>query len=116
MRTAELNDAVERLQREVDQRQRAEAETRERLVVQQGLATISTRLMQATDFDQAIANVLAETGELVGADRVFLVHLQSDGQTVRRVHEWCASGVAPIFDGVEGGTLPEVAWLARGAT
>ena len=104
-RTAELHDAVERLRREVDQRQRAEAETRERLVVQQSLAAISTRLMQAPGFDQVVLEVMEETGRLFDADRVFLVRLQSDGQTVHRIHEWCASGVAPLYQSAEGWTL-----------
>ena len=103
-RTAELNDAVQDLRREVRQRQRAEAETRERLVVQQSLAAISTRLMQAPVFDQAVSDVLAQTGALFGADRVFLVRLQTDGQAVSRIHEWCASGLAPLFRDAEGWT------------
>jgi signal transduction histidine kinase len=111
-RTAELNDAVERLRREVDQRQRAEAETQERLVIQQGLAAISTRLMQAADFEQAVPDVLAQTGALLNVDRVFLVRLQSDDQTVHRIHEWCASGVAPFFHSAEGWNLSRVSqWL-----
>jgi len=109
-RTAELNDAVERLRREVDQRQQAEAETRERLVVQQGLAAISTRLMQAADFDGAVTDVLARTGALFGAARVFMVRLESDGRTVHRIHEWCASGVAPLLHSVEGWTLSDASW------
>jgi len=110
LRTAELKDTVERLRREVHQRQRAEAETRERLAVQQGLANISTQLMQATELDDALADVLAETGGLVGADRVFLVRLQADGRTVYRIHEWCAPGIPPVFRGVEGWILPKGSW------
>jgi PAS domain S-box-containing protein len=111
-RTAELKDAVEHLRREVNQRQRAEAEIRERLIIQQGLATISTRLMQAADFDQAVADVLAQTGALFGATRVFLVRLKGDDQTVYRIHEWCASGVAPLFHSAEGWNLSGVSgWL-----
>lgn len=109
-RTAELNNAVVRLRREVEQRQLAEAEVRERLAVQQGLASISTRLMQATELDDALADVLAETGALIGANRVFLVRLQADGRTIYRIHEWCASGIAPIFQGVQGWTLPKAPW------
>jgi PAS domain S-box-containing protein len=111
-RTAELNDAVERLRREVGQRERAEAETRERLVIQQGLAAISTRLMQAAEFEDAIVDVLAQTATLFDAKRVFLVRLQGDGQTVHRIHEWCASGVAPLFHSAEGWNLSGVSgWL-----
>jgi PAS domain S-box-containing protein len=111
-RTAELNDAVERLRQEVDQRQRAEAETRERLVVQQTLAAISTHLMQAADFEDAVTEALAQTGALLDARRVFLVRLQSDGQTVHRVHEWCAPGVVPIFRSSRSWNLAEAsAWL-----
>jgi PAS domain S-box-containing protein len=111
-RTTELNDAVERLRQEVHQRERAEAETRERLVVQQSLAAISTQMMQASDFDDAVTEVLAQTGALLDASRVFLVRLQSDGQTVHRVHEWCASGVAPIFRSARSWNMAEAsAWL-----
>ncbi len=111
-RTAELHAAVERLRQEVGQRERAEAETRERLVLQQSLAAISARLMQAADFDQAVVDVLAQTGALFDADRVFLVRLQSDGQTVHRIHEWCGSGVPPLFHSAEGWTLSALSgWL-----
>jgi signal transduction histidine kinase len=113
-RTADLNDAVEHLRREVAQRQRAEAETRERLVVQQGLAAISARLMQAAEFEQALPGVLAETGGLLGAERVFLVRLKSDGQAAARIHEWCVPGAAPIFSSVEGWTLSKAAWWLDG--
>jgi PAS domain S-box-containing protein len=111
-RTAELNEAVKDLQREVDQRQRAEAQTREQLVVQKGLAAISTRLMQAADFEEAVIDVLAQTGALFDADRVILVRLQSDGQTVHRIHEWCVSGLAPLFHDAQGWNLSRVSgWL-----
>ncbi len=111
-RTAELHEAVERLQHEVAQRERAEAETRDRLIVQEGMANISTRLMQAPDFEQAVVDVLAETGALFDVDRVFLVRLQSDGQMVYRIHEWCASGIVPLFDSAEGWSLFGISrWL-----
>jgi PAS domain S-box-containing protein len=111
-RTAQLNAAVERLRQEVNQRQRAEYETRERLVIQQSLASISSRLMQAAEFDEALADVLAQTGALFDADRVFLVRLDRDSQTVDRIDEWCTSGVAPFFDNIEDRALPELSsWL-----
>jgi PAS domain S-box-containing protein len=111
-RTAELDDAIESLRREVEQRQQAETETREQLVVQQGLAAISTRLMQAIDSEPVTVGVLAQTGALFGVERVFLVRLQRDGQAVHRIHEWCAPGVAPLFDSVEGWTLSGASgWL-----
>ena len=109
-RTAQLNHAVERLRGEVDQRQRAEAETRERLVVQQSLADISARLMQATEFDEALDNVLARIGVLFDADRVLLVRLDRDSHSVDRIDEWCAAGVASSSDRLEGQIVSELSW------
>jgi PAS domain S-box-containing protein len=110
-RTAELREAVQSLRQEVIQREQAEAETREWLIVQQRLASMSTALIQATDFEQAVAHTPAKTGGLVGASRVFLVRLQSDGNSIYRIHEWCAPGVAPIFHRMEDWRLSGVPWL-----
>jgi len=109
-RTAELNEAVLSLRREIDQREAAEAETRAQLVIQQGLATMSARLMQAADFEQAIADVLAQTGALLGAARVFLVRLRTDGQAVHRIYEWCASAFSPFCDHAENWTVDGISW------
>lgn len=112
--TAELSEAVEHLRREVAQRERAEAETRDRLVVQQNLAAISTRLMQAVDLDEALGDVLAETGALCDAERLFLVRLERDGHKVDRIHEWCAPGVAPLFGHAESRGLSGVSqWVEK---
>ena len=109
-RTAELHSAIERLRHEVAQRQQAEAGIRERLIIQRGLANISTQLMQATELDEAVASILAEIGDLIGAERVFLLRLQHDGWGVYRVHEWRASEIPPSSPALQDLTLPEASW------
>jgi PAS domain S-box-containing protein len=100
-RTAELNEMVHLLKEEVAERERAEAETQERLVVEQRLAAISTQLMHVEDFDKAVGHTLAEIGELTDARRVFVFRFQNDGTTMGSTHEWCTPGIGPIFGDLE---------------
>jgi PAS domain S-box-containing protein len=112
-RTAELNEIVHLLRAEVAERERAEAETQKRLVVEQRLAAISTHLMQAADIDEAIAHSLAEIGEFTDAQRVFLFFFQNNRSTAGSTHEWCAAGKDAIFGDLENVSLDKDSWFSH---
>jgi signal transduction histidine kinase/HAMP domain-containing protein len=108
---AELKKANEELLAEIAERETAEAETRQRLLAEERLAAMASRLMRVTDVHQAATETLAEAGELVGASRVFLLRLTSEGTTVDHAHEWCAPGTEPILEGIADLPLGRDSWL-----
>jgi PAS domain S-box-containing protein len=110
-RTAELNETVHLLREEVTVREQAEAETRKRLAVEQRLAAISTHLVQAADFDEAVAYTLAEIGEFTGAQRVLCVGFPVGSGRTADTHEWCAPGRTPLFSDLAEVTLEKDSWL-----
>jgi len=110
-RTAELNETVGLLRQEVTERQKAEAEIRERLVLDQALAAISTRLMQATDIQNAIDETLAVTGDITRTQRIILFRFQEGDQRIKKTLEWCAAGVEPVLDEVRNFRVERVQWL-----
>jgi PAS domain S-box-containing protein len=112
-RTAELNETVGLLRQEVAERQKAEVEIRQRLVVDQALAAISTRMMQATDIQKAIDEALAVIGELTNPLRVYLFRFQEDNQRIKKTLEWCAVGVEPVLGEVRSFSVERVQWLVE---
>ena len=54
------------------------------------------------DTDAAIDSALARMGEVTGMDRVYVFRLRTDGAFIDNTHEWCAPGITPVRDLLQG--------------
>ena len=60
--------------------------------------------------DATIEQALADMGQLVGAERAYLMAYDFPGQTGSNTHEWCAPGVDPhiqLFQNVPLADFPD---------
>lgn len=73
-----------------------------RLEFEEAIARISARFVGICDLDEAISSSLADLGRLTKASRSYLVQLRDDGSATDNTHEWCAEGVAPEKDSLQG--------------
>lgn len=99
-RTADLNQTVNQLRQEVIVRERTEREIIQQLAVEQKLAVISTRMMQTTNVQGIVAEIVGTIGDLTQAQRVYLFRFQDDHQRAEKSLEWCAPGVEPVLGDV----------------
>ncbi|MGH7254646.1 MAG: GAF domain-containing protein [Nitrospirales bacterium] len=66
------------------------------------VSDISSRFMAVSDIDQRINFTLAEMGKMSGADRAYLFLFREGGQVMDNTHEWCAEGVTPQIERLQG--------------
>ena len=64
----------------------------------------------AEDFDSAISRALKRSGEYMGADRTYVFLLTPDGERLDNTHEWCAEGVEPEIDNLQGIPCNALPW------
>jgi diguanylate cyclase (GGDEF)-like protein len=60
--------------------------------------------------DDAIRRTLAGIGTLFGVDRAYLFRFSADLATADNTHEWCAAGIAPQIDGLQGIPTAGLRW------
>lgn len=63
----------------------------------------------AQDIDAAIDEVLEEAGRFTGFDRAYLFEYDWEQGTTSNTHEWCAPGITPRIDRLQGLPLRSVA-------
>ncbi|RJO64824.1 MAG: response regulator [Myxococcales bacterium] len=101
------NEALERLNREHDRRNRelkrqvegrnrAQRVLREKISAQRFVAQLSSRFIHLPDeqVDAGVAGALGNLGSHVQADRVFVARLAKDGSRLVVIHEWSPPNVA----------------------
>ncbi|WP_051275746.1 HD domain-containing phosphohydrolase [Desulfovirgula thermocuniculi] len=99
---------------DITERKRAEEALLRKLRLEEAVASISARFLQAEDFDRAVNESLAEMGRLSNADRAYLFLFREKGTVMDNTHEWCAPGVSPQRENLQN--LPGEAfpwWVAR---
>lgn len=98
-RTAALNQSNIMLNREIQQRQRAQNDLETRLQIEEILATTSARLLEPTKIRANIAASLEDLASIMNAGRIFLVEfdLQSKNR-VREYFEWHKPEIPPISE------------------
>jgi PAS domain S-box-containing protein len=89
----------------------AERALEQRLRLESAIARIAASLTGAGPLD--LTTVLAELGHAVRVHRAYLFHLRSDGLTADNTHEWCAEGVAPQIELLQGVDLSELGMFFR---
>ncbi|MFO7955016.1 diguanylate cyclase [Thioalkalivibrio sp.] len=61
--------------------------------------------------DDAITGVLQRLGGFFRMGRAYVIRFRPDGQTMDLVHEWCAPGITPFLDEMQGIPLEAHAWV-----
>ncbi|NLW03860.1 MAG: hypothetical protein GX029_01325 [Pseudomonadaceae bacterium] len=54
------------------------------------------------DFDAAINRALQRSGEYMSAHRTYVFLVSADGQRMNNTHEWCAAGITPEIENLQG--------------
>ncbi len=104
---AALTDLTERKQYEVNLAQRESFE--------QELLEISTQFVTrpAEQMDQAFNTSLERIGSLCRVDRAYVFQFSADRSSVINSHEWCAGGILPQIDNLQGVPCVEIPmWIA----
>jgi len=96
--------------RQAVSRQRSVAALARRLEIEAEIAAIASRFVRMEDTDAAIDAMLDQIGHLSGADRTYLFRIRDGGAMLDNTHEWCAPGVRPEIDGLQGIPAESVAW------
>lgn len=65
----------------------------------------------AKPIDQAISAILAELGELAGADRAWMFEYDASLLRFRNTHEWSHAGVSPQVADLKDAPVTMIAWL-----
>ncbi|RJP29864.1 MAG: PAS domain S-box protein [Actinobacteria bacterium] len=89
---------------DVTGRERAERELRYRLELEELVSTISTHFVKLppAEIDDAVYRALQDVGAFAGVDRSYVFRFSADGATMDNTHEWCAEGIEPQIDSLQG--------------
>jgi signal transduction histidine kinase len=87
-------------------------ELRERLAFEELITELSTRFVTlgADNIDGALNDALAAIGEFSGVDRAYIFRFTPDRRAMDNTHEWCAEGISPQMDTLQGLPLESLPW------
>jgi PAS domain S-box-containing protein len=82
----------------------AEAAVARRVAFERLILEISSHFIHAAagDFDTMVESALGRVGRFVEADRSYLFLIHDDDASMSNTHEWCADGVSPEKDNLQG--------------
>jgi PAS domain S-box-containing protein len=94
------------------ERKAAESQLAYRMALLQLITRVATQFLfvEADRLDNAIRQVLAETGQFAGAHRAYVILFDAAGTTGSTTHEWCAPGVAPLRDDMQQVPTAAFSW------
>ncbi|WP_372845992.1 PAS domain S-box protein [Pontiella sp.] len=86
--------------------------TGRRLVYDRMLYELANKPLNITkgNLDETINRTLMKIGRASGAHRVYLFKLHDDGSLMSNSHEWCAEGVSPEKDNLQGLPVSVFPW------
>lgn len=102
--------------RDITPRRQAEEALKRRLEFERVISGISTRLLglHPEQLAQGIDRALATIGTISGADRAYVFLYRSCGQLADNTHEWCAQGIEPQRENLQGIRIPEeLPWFSQ---
>ena len=105
---------IEGLIIDVTERKRLEKQLQFKSSLQELVARISSDFITATsdNMDEKINQMLAQCGEFLRVDRMYLVQFSDDESAMTNTHEWCSEGTLPIRDSIQNFPIQSVPWLA----
>lgn len=97
---------------DITDRKRADDALQERLAFEKLISDISTQFVNLGpgEIDSGIQHALEATGRFTGADRGYVVLLSGNGTSVSNIHEWCAPGIMPQRDRIQGQVSDIAPW------
>jgi PAS domain S-box-containing protein len=96
--------------RDVSERKRNEAIIQRRLEIEKTMSAVAGLFVGLQELDASINEALRLIGELSGASRAYLFKFRADGVAMDNTHEWCASGVTPEIENLQGIPTTAVPW------
>jgi signal transduction histidine kinase/ABC-type amino acid transport substrate-binding protein/CheY-like chemotaxis protein len=85
---------------ELKLRNLAEENLRYRSILETMIAKISTLFVSLEKVDYSA--ILQMMGESVGVNRAYIFQIQADGTKMSNTYEWCAQGIDPQIDSLQG--------------
>ncbi|NCD32407.1 MAG: PAS domain S-box protein [Spartobacteria bacterium] len=100
--------------RDVTDRKRYEAELHYHAQIDSTIAMIATAFinLKADTAQQIINYSLADVGELLDVDRVYIFHYTDDLSACSNTYEWCAEGVVPQIEKLQNVPSSVLPWWA----
>ena len=102
------------INRDITRQKAAECELQDRAAFERIVTTISSDLvlLPPDRIDEGIQNGLQAIGQFAHIDRSYVFLLREDDQTIDNTHEWCAPGIGPETENLQGISLAEeLPWL-----
>ncbi len=96
---------------DVTERHRATEAMERRLAVEEALRRVSSSLVSAIQPD--LEEALSVLGNLVEASRSYIFLFRDRGATMDNTHEWCAAGVRPQKEALQGLPTEGFPWWIR---
>lgn len=101
------------LQNEILDRMTAEKSLKNKLQMEETVATISSRFVKVPDFDKAVNATLQDIGLLSGASRAYIFMIDYSISTMNNTHEWCTKGVTPQINNLQNLSLKTFPWWMK---
>ncbi len=98
--------------RDITERKKAEEALRYRGELENLISVISTRLigLAPDKIDNGIEEALRAIGEFADVDRSYVVLLSDHDTKMNNTHEWCAKGIEPQKDNLQGLPVENSSW------
>ncbi len=86
-----------------------------RRAFQELITELSTKFVNLAgeEIDRELTAALRSIGEFAGVDRAYIFRSTPDGAAMDNTHEWCAEGIEPQIDMLQGLLLTTLPWWAR---
>lgn len=80
---------------DITSRKQTENALKRRIDFEKTVASISTKFLVFSEFNNAVFKSLADAGQLSKASRAYLFQFHDSGSIMDNTHEWCYEGVIP---------------------
>jgi two-component sensor histidine kinase len=96
-------------------RERATAALSRQLVLEQLIAEISTRFINVPilQLDEEINEAIMRIGRFTDVDRSYVFRISEDGRRMDNTHEWCAEGIDPHIERLQGLRVDEFGYSLK---
>lgn len=109
----ELELRVQELEQAESERKKAKEALATKASLERILSEASRRFLTLSELDNSVNACLADIGRLCAAGRAYLFQFTSDGASMNNTHEWCAPGVKPEIENLQGLPLEMFPWWMK---
>jgi len=98
---------------DITKRKQSEDALRQRIAFEQLVHEVSTMALVEDDLAAFLDRCLALFGERLGVDRAYFFRHDEASDTMSNTHEWCAEGIAPQQDKLQGIPGSDFLWWVQ---